>query len=71
MTGDKITDLDTFDAPYGKQVVLQQVEYESGMTLLRVRIREGTRITILELDPDSAARWGKNLIQWAASQTPG
>ncbi len=66
---DQVTGLDAFDIPYSKQVVLQEVAYESGMTLLRVRIKEGSRFTIIELDPDSAARWGETLTQWAASHT--
>ncbi|NQV19870.1 MAG: hypothetical protein HQ511_00480 [Rhodospirillales bacterium] len=68
--GDQVTGLDAFDIPYSKQVVLQEVAYESGMTLLRVRIKEGSRFTIVELDPDSAARWGKTLTQWAAAHAP-
>jgi hypothetical protein len=67
-SGERTSDLGAFETPYGKRVVLQEVAYESGMVLLRVRIQEGSRFTILELDPDSAARWGGALADWAARQ---
>ncbi len=67
-TGDQVSDLDDFDVPYSKHVKLQEVTYESGMVLLRVRIREGSRFTVLELDPESAGRWGRDMADWAAQQ---
>ncbi len=69
MSGDQITDLGTIDAPYGRQIVLQEVAYASGMTLLRLRIREGTRFTILELDAKSAGRWARIMSVWATDQS--
>ncbi len=56
MTGETVTELETFQAPYGREVRLQDVEYESGMRLLRVTIREGRRFTTLELDAATAAQ---------------
>ena len=60
-------DLDSFDAPWGKKVVLQKVEYEGGMVMLRVRIKEGSRFTLLDLDGESAGRLGQGLLAWAAA----
>ena len=57
--GETVTRLECFQAPYGREVELQQVLYESGMKLLRLRIREGKRFTIMDLDPDTAARWAR------------
>ncbi len=65
MTGETVTELETFQAPYGREVRLQDVEYESGMRLLRVTIREGRRFTTLELDAETAAHWGSALTRWA------
>lgn len=65
MTGATVTDLESFRAPYGRDVRLQEYEYESGMRLLRVTIREGRRITTLELDADTASRWGSSMMLWA------
>ena len=64
---DNITSLDKFVLPIGKQAIeLQQIEYEAGgMALLRLRIREGSRFTIFDVDPDSALHWGRAMVAWA------
>ncbi|MSO84757.1 MAG: hypothetical protein EXR02_04310 [Rhodospirillales bacterium] len=58
-------DLDSFDAPWGKKIVVQKVKYEGGLTMLRVRIKEGSRFTLLDLDAQSARRLGQGLLAWA------
>ena len=62
-----ITTFDKFVLPIGKQAIeLQQIEYEAGgMALMRVRIREGSRFTVFDVDPGSAERWGRAMIAWA------
>lgn len=61
-----------FDAPYGKHITLQQVTYDGGLTLLRVRIREGKqRFTILELDAETARHWADHMAEWARRQADG
>ncbi len=64
--GETVTRLERFQAPYGREVELQEVLFEGGMKLLRLRIREGKRFTIMDLDPDTAAHWGGALTDWAA-----
>lgn len=63
-----VTDLEAIAAPWGKQVILQAIEYEGGMTGLRMRIKEGSRFTDLELDAATAARLGRLLSDWAAQE---
>jgi len=62
-----LTPLDSFTVPLGGQTVeLQQIDYvEGGMSLLRVRIREGKRFTIFDIDPATARRWGEALLAWS------
>jgi hypothetical protein len=63
--------LDKFKCLFGGQEIeLVEVKYDAGgMALLRVRIRErGARFTIFEIDPLSAARWGKAMSEWAQAQ---
>ncbi len=60
-----VTDLDRIAAPWGRQVFMQSVAYEGGMTALRMRIKEGSRFTDLELDPATAARIARVLLDWA------
>jgi hypothetical protein len=69
MSETRKTPLETISAPYGRQIRLDEVEFESGMRLLRVTIREGSRYTILELDPATATQWGLAMNEWAASRS--
>jgi hypothetical protein len=64
--------LDRFTVPLGGQdIELQQVDHApGGMSLLRVRIREGKRFTVFDIDPQTAQRWGRTMAAWASGQ-PG
>ncbi|MBI5900057.1 MAG: hypothetical protein HZB40_12600 [Rhodocyclales bacterium] len=74
---DNVKTLAKFRVPIGNQAIeLQEFVYEAGgMPMLRTRIREGSRFTIFDIDPLTAAQWGKVLSDWAAAQpgaaTPG
>ena len=70
-TYQSVTDIESFDAPWNKLATLQNVVYEGGMTLIRLRIKEGSRFTDLELDPGTAAAIGKALIDWASENGGG
>jgi hypothetical protein len=59
------TDLLTLAAPYRREVRLEHVVFESGMKMLRVIVREGHRITQLDLDPETARTWGSAMVDWA------
>lgn len=71
MSIDSAMTLGRIDAPFGKSIELQNVEYTEGMALLRVRIREGKRFTIIELDPDSARQWLTLMGDWIRRQPAG
>jgi len=66
----QITPVDKFILPIGRQTIeLQRIVYESGgMPQLRLRIREGKRFTVIDIDPDSAEHWGRAMIAWAAAE---
>ena len=70
-TYQSVTDIESFDAPWNKLATLQNVVYEGGMTLIRLRIKEGSRFTDVELDPGTAAAIGKALIDWASENGGG
>jgi hypothetical protein len=59
------TRIATVVAPYRREVWLDDVQFESGMRLLRVTIKEGRRFTQLDLDVEAADRWGQALLDWA------
>ena len=68
----KIKPLEKFRVPLtGQEIVLQEIEHEGGgMMQIRVRIRERTRFTIVDLDPLTAAHWGVALSSWAKDRAP-
>ncbi len=70
---DRVASLDKFRVPIGNQEIeLQQVEYEAGgMAMLRVRIRERTRFTIFDIDPLTAERWAKGMMEWSRRSQGG
>jgi hypothetical protein len=66
----QITPLDRFRVPLGGQEIeLQQHVHDAGgMSLLRTRIREKSRFTVFDIDPQSARQWGEALLRWADTQ---
>lgn len=67
MSGETVKKLDDIAAPYGRKVILEDVEHESGLRMLRIRIREGGRFTILDVDEETATRWGTVMSSWACN----
>lgn len=65
-TYQSVTDIESFQAPWNKLATLQNVAYEGGMSMIRLRIKEGSRFTDLELDPETATAIGRALIAWAS-----
>ena len=61
-------ELDRFRAPYGKEVTIEEVVYDNGFRMLRMRIREARRFTVIDLDPVTARHWGEHLAGWARKQ---
>jgi hypothetical protein len=66
----KITELSKIQVPLGgQQIELQQIDHaEDGMSLLRVRIREGKRFTIFDIDPETARQWASAMQEWFETQ---
>jgi len=60
-----VTPLDSFAAPWNRDVVLQAVLHDSGLRMLRIRIREGKRFTVMDIDEETALRWGAAMTGWA------
>ncbi len=65
-----ITPLEKMTVPLGGQEIeLQQLDHDAGgMSLLRTRIREKSRFTVFEIDPQTARQWGEALLRWANAQ---
>lgn len=57
----EVTEIGRIDAPWGKEITVQALHFRSGLNLARLRIREGRRFTVLDMD-ESAARSMSALI---------
>ncbi len=66
----QITELEKFNVPLGgQQVELQEIIHAEGaMPMLRLRIREGKRFTIFDLDPLTAKDLAEAMLGWASGQ---
>jgi hypothetical protein len=60
-----VKQLDAFAAPYGREITLESVEHDSGLHMLRIRIREGRRFTVMDIDADTAVHWSSAMGSWA------
>lgn len=66
MTEEKLTELGEFELPFGRIARLKSVEFESGLRFVRLILREGRRITQVDMDEASARNLGAALV--AASE---
>jgi len=64
MSFESTSDIADIAAPYGKELKIQEVTFEGGMQLIRIRIREGKRFTTLDLDPDTTSKLVEVLANW-------
>ncbi len=64
MIEETVTPVDQFQAPFGREVIIQDVLHESGMRMLRIRIREGKRFTVMDVDAATASHWSSVLAHW-------
>ena len=71
MEGEEKQRLETLVAPFGREIRLDEVRFESGMRLLRVTVREGKRFTQLDIDAKTAHAWADVMKQWASRQSEG
>jgi hypothetical protein len=69
----QLTPLAKLRAPLGGQEIeLQQIDFDGGgMSMLRTRIREKSRFTVFDIDPQTALDWGEALLAWARAQPQG
>ncbi|MDH4114513.1 MAG: hypothetical protein OEU89_03500 [Burkholderiaceae bacterium] len=65
-----VTSIARLRAPLGGQEIeLQQIDYRhGGLSLLRIRIREGRRFTVFDIDADTAASWGEAMLGWSRAR---
>lgn len=62
---DGLREIANYELPYSRKAELREIEFEGGMKMLRLILREGRRITQVDLDADSAAALSDAMGDWA------
>ena len=60
-----VTDIVNLELPYRRKAMIRRVDFDSGMKMVRLVLREGTRITQVDLDAESATALGDALASAA------
>ncbi len=63
-----ITDIADLELPYRRKAKLREVTFDSGMRMIRLVLREGTRITQVDLDDETARKLGELLLSAARTE---
>jgi hypothetical protein len=71
MSDQDLTTLETFDLPYSRKAELREASFDSGMKMLRLVLREGRRITQVDMDSDIARAMADAMTKWADAQDQG
>lgn len=71
MADESLTELAAFDLPFGRRALLRELRYESGLRMVRLVLREGRRITQVDIDEATAAELGAALIAAAHPAAKG
>jgi hypothetical protein len=68
---DRPAPIATLTVPLGGQTIeMHPMDYAAGgLPMLRVRIREGKRFTVFDIDPETARTWGAALLAWGDGNT--
>ena len=69
MSDEIVKTLTKIDASYGRELMFESIEYESKLRMLRIRIREGRRFTVMDIDADTATRWSAVMSAWAGESS--
>lgn len=65
---DDFREIANYQLPYSRKAELREVTFDGGMKMLRLILREGRRITQVDLDADSAMALSDAMGDWARVQ---
>jgi Family of unknown function (DUF6967) len=71
MSEGRLRDIAELELPYGRKARLRELTHDSGLRMLRLILREGTRITQVDIDEATARTLGRLLIENATAKTNG
>lgn len=60
---EELKEIARIDLPYRRRAIVKEVIFDSGMRMTRLVLKEGTRITQVDLDNETADELGRLLIQ--------
>ena len=62
---EELNEIARIELPYRRRAIVKEVIFDSGMRMTRLVIKEGTRITQVDLDEEAALELGTQLVQSA------
>ena len=62
---DDFREIANYELPYSRKAELREVSFDGGMKMLRLILREGRRITQVDLDADTAMALSDAMGDWA------
>jgi uncharacterized protein DUF6967 len=65
-----VTDIGELEIPYSRHLRLQNVDFHNGFNMMRMIWREGRRLTIVNIDAETATKLGNELLKWAKDNPP-
>ena len=65
---DQLREIANYELPYSRKAELREVTFDGGMKMLRLILREGKRITQVDLDADAAMALSDAMGDWAKVQ---
>lgn len=71
MTEGRLRPIAELELPFGRRASLRELTHDSGLRMVRLVLREGTRITQVDLDEASALALGRLLVENAAATENG
>ncbi|MEZ5715981.1 MAG: hypothetical protein R3D85_12925 [Paracoccaceae bacterium] len=69
--GETFRDIATLQLPYTRKAQVREVTFDSGMKMTRLILREGKRITQVDLDGETARALAAALLEGAQTGTDG
>lgn len=63
-------ELARFPAPWGREVRLIRLTFDSGFEMFRLSIKEGKRFTTLDLDVATAEKLASLIMGWVETKPP-
>ena len=66
---DNIRDLTEYELPFRRKAELREVQFEGGLNMLRLVLREGKRITQVDMDVEVATTIANDILAWAKEQS--